>query len=118
MNLSLLILVPLITAFALLFCRGLKQVRAVSLIGSLVQMILTGTLLFLYWQQRSTGDTSTMLFEANYSWFRPLNINYHIGVDGISIAMLLLTSFVVLAGILVSWAIGSMSKEFFSCLFY
>jgi NADH-quinone oxidoreductase subunit M len=34
-------------------------------------------------------------------------------VDGISIAMILLTSFVVLAGVLVSWKMEKMNKEFF-----
>ncbi|MEO5647706.1 MAG: NADH-quinone oxidoreductase subunit M, partial [Chitinophagaceae bacterium] len=43
-------------------------------------------------------------------------INYHVGVDGISIAMILLSSFVVLAGVLVSWKIEKMSKEFFFLL--
>ena len=59
------------------------------------------------------GNTAAMLFENNYSWYAPLNINYHIGVDGISVAMILLTSFVVLAGVLVSWNMEKMSKEFF-----
>jgi NADH-quinone oxidoreductase subunit M len=47
-----------------------------------------------------------------------LNINFHIGIDGISIAMILLTAFVVLAGILVSWTMESLSKEFFFLLIF
>lgn len=116
MNLSLLVLVPLIAAIAVLFCNGLKQVRAVSLVGAIVQLALAVTLLVLYSQERATGVSSIMLFESNYKWFGPLNINYHTGVDGISIAMILLTSFVVLAGVLVSWTIDKMSKEFFFLL--
>jgi NADH-quinone oxidoreductase subunit M len=122
MNLSLLVLVPLVTAFAIIPCKGIKQVRAVSLLGALMQLALGITLLIFFWQERGAGNTAAMLFESNYSWFKPLNINYHIGVDGISIAMILLTSFVVVAGILVSWSIESpvrpviragMGKEFF-----
>lgn len=116
MNLSLLILIPLITAFAVLCCKGLKQVRVVSFIGSLVQLAMAFFLLVLYWNERSTGNSATMLFESSYTWFKPLNINYHIGVDGISIAMVLLTAFVVVAGVLVSWTMESMSKEFFFLL--
>jgi len=41
-------------------------------------------------------------------------INYHIGVDGISIAMILLTATVVVAGILISWTMEKLSKEFSS----
>ncbi len=57
-----------------------------------------------------------MLFQYSHSWFSPLRINYHIGVDGISIAMILLTSLVVLAAILVSWNMEKMNKEFFFLL--
>ena len=47
-----------------------------------------------------------MLFQFRTIWFAPLNIQYFIGVDGISVAMILLTASVVLAGILVSiWMI-------------
>src|SRR5215831_12442735 len=116
MNLSLLILIPLITAVALLPLKGLKQVRAVSLLGASVQFILSFVLLFFYWKERSSGNSATMLFEDNYSWYAPLNINYHVGVDGISVAMILLTSFVVLAGVLVSWNVEKMNKEFFFLL--
>src|SRR5918998_1573483 len=108
MNLTLLVLVPLFTAFATLFCNGIKQVRVVSLVGALIQLAIGFILLIFYWQERDAGNTAIMLFESNYSWFKPLNINYHIGVDGISIAMILLTSFVVVAGVLVSWSIESM----------
>src|SRR5439155_14212009 len=59
-----------------------------------------------------------MLFENNYPWYAPLHINYHVGVDGISVAMILLTSFVVLAGILVSWNVEKLSKEFFFLLLF
>src|SRR6185369_11790057 len=40
------------------------------------------------------------------------------GVDGISIAMILLTAFVVLSGVLVSWSEERMSKEFFFLLIF
>ena len=116
MNLSLLILLPLVTALAILFCKGLKQVRVVALAGSVLQLVLCMVLLMQYWQARAAGDQSVMLFEFNYTWFAALHINYHIGVDGISIAMILLTAFVVAAGILVSWTTEKMSKEFFFLL--
>jgi NADH-quinone oxidoreductase subunit M len=116
MSLSLLIIVPLLTAICILFCDGVKQVRTISLIGSVIQLALGLFLLGEYWQQRSSGNVSQMLFEYNYTWFEPLKINYHIGVDGISIAMILLTAFVVIAGVLVSWTTETLSKEFFFLL--
>src|SRR5664279_1762891 len=116
MNLSLLIILPALTAIAVLFCNGLKQVRAVSLIGASAQFISSLGLLITYWKERAAGNDSQFLFEFNVSWFAPLNIRYHIGVDGISVAMILLTSFVVIAGVLVSWSQEVLNKEFFFLL--
>jgi NADH-quinone oxidoreductase subunit M len=118
MNLSLLIILPLITALAVLFCKGLKQVRTVSFIGTAVQFILSLDLLIAYWKERTAGNSSQFLFEINYTWFTPLNIHYHTGVDGISIAMILLTAFVVIAGVLVSWTQETLNKEFFFLLIF
>ena len=83
MNLSLLVLVPLITAVAVLFCRSLPAIRWVSLIGVKVQLLLCFVLLALYWKERAAGNGAAMLFEYRYAWFPALNIWYHVGVDGI-----------------------------------
>lgn len=116
MNLSLLILIPLLTAIGVLFSRNRQQVRTVSFAGSVVQILLAFYLLVQYYQNREAGNSAIMLFEESHQWFAALNINYHIGVDGISIVMILLTAFVVVAGVLVSWNMESMSKEFFFLL--
>ena len=116
MNLSYLILVPLITAVAVLFCRGLNGIRWVSLAGAMVQLLLSFGLLASYCKERGAGNDAAMLFEYRHAWFPALNIGYHVGVDGISVAMILLTAFIMTAAILVSWTIKSMSKEFFFLL--
>jgi len=116
MNLSLLILLPLVTALAILFSKGLKQIRVIGLAGSIAQLGLAGWILKLYMNERSNGNTTAYLFESNYSWFKALHINYHIGIDGVSLAMILLTSFIVVAGILVSWTMEQLSKEYFFLL--
>ena len=118
MNLSLLILVPLLTALAILPMKGLKQVRMVALLGSVLQLILCFVLFYFYQRERSNGNVANFLFEDNYTWYAPLGINYHIGVDGISVAMILLTVFVVMAGVLVSWKMEKMNKEFFFLLIF
>lgn len=115
MNLSLLIIFPLLTAIGILFCAELKQVRNVSLSAAVIQLGLALFLLSQYLQQHTHGSPD-MMFQFTYSWFRPLNINYHVGVDGISIAMILLTACIVIAGVLVSWTTEKLSKEFFFLL--
>src|SRR6185436_16961205 len=118
MNLSLLIILPFITLLGILFASGLKQVRVVALAGSVLQLILCFVLLYFYHQERAKGNTNMFLFEDGYEWYRSLGFNYHIGVDGISVAMILMTAFVVTAGVLVSWKVEKMSKEFFFLLIF
>ena len=110
MNLLLLIGIPLLTAMAVLLSRNRQQVRWISLSGSLIQLILSFVLFFSFRNERALGNNTQMLFEQNYPLFASWNINFHLGVDGISVAMILLTSFVLIAGVLVSWNIEKMTK--------
>lgn len=116
MNLNLLLFVPLLTAVILLFCKELKLARIIAFAGATAQLILSLILFYNFRMERASGNISTMIFENSWAWFTPWNINFHIGVDGISVAMILLTSFVVLAGVLVSWKMEKLSREFFFLL--
>jgi NADH-quinone oxidoreductase subunit M len=116
MNLLLLIAAPVLTAVAVLLCRTRQQVRWLSLAGSALQLVLALILLFSFQQQRANGNTAQMLFQQRYSLFQSLNISLHFGVDGISVIMILLTAFVSIAGVLVSWNIEKMTKEFYFLL--
>src|SRR6478672_3139305 len=116
MNLLYLLAIPLITAVALLFSIGAKGVKEIGLAGAAIQFLLAFVLLFAFRQQRLQGNFDDMIFQQNYSWFSSFNINFHVGVDGISVAMIMLTAFVVLAGVLVSWNVQKMTKEFYFLL--
>ena len=116
MNLLLLILIPLVTALAVLVMRTKEQVRWVSLTGAAAQLVLSFGLFGAYRSARAAGQTAQMLFEQKFNWFPNWNISFHIGVDGISVAMILLTAFVVIAGVLVSWNVEKMTKEFYFLL--
>ncbi len=116
MNLLLLIATPLLTALAVLLCRNKEQVKWTALAGAVSQLGISIFLLVVYNQEKAAGNTAQMLFEENYKLFSSPNINFHFGVDGISVAMILLTSFVLIAGVLVSWNIEKMTKEFYFLL--
>lgn len=116
MNLHLLVLVPVITALAILFFKQLKQVRLIALGGALVQFILCLLLLNAFCIERAAGNNAAMVFYSSAAWFTPLGISFTTGVDGISVSMILLSAFVVLAGVLVSWKMEKMSREFFFLL--
>jgi NADH-quinone oxidoreductase subunit M len=116
MNLSLLLLVPLITIIAVLLMPNNQQVKWISLAGTSVQIIISLFLFVYYRNEVAAGNTAQMLFQQQYEWFPALHIGFHLGVDGISVAMILLTAFVVIAGILVSWNMEKMTKEFYFLL--
>ena len=116
MNLSLLILLPLLTAIAIMLVPSAQQVKLVALVGSAIQLIMAFVLLFAFRNERAGGNDAQMLFALQYNWFPALHISLHLGVDGISVSMVLLTAFVVIAGVLVSWNVTKMTKEFYFLL--
>ena len=111
--LSLFVLIPILMMIGLALSKGMKQIRFVSVLGSAIQLALAIGLVFLYLQERASGNIAEMLFQASTMWYAPLNIHYAVGVDGISVAMILLTGIVVFAGIFASWKIDPLPKEFF-----
>src|SRR5687767_8908389 len=116
MNLIYLLILPIITAIGILLARSPTQVKGLALGGASLQMVLSFLLLLAYQHERTIGNNAQTLFEIEYEWFPAWNINFHVGVDGIAVAMILLTAFVVIAGVLVSWNISKMTKEFYFLL--
>ena len=113
--LSLFIVVPIVLVIALVFAKGLKQARTVAMIGSIIQLGMSINLVFAYFKERAINE-DIMVFTKDLVWFEQFNIHYSIGVDGISVALLLLTSIVVLAGVFISWKMPDLPKEFFISL--
>jgi NADH-quinone oxidoreductase subunit M len=116
MNLTVILLVPLLTALAILLSRNAQYVKWIAFVGSAVQLVLGILLLFAFCKERAAGNTEQMLFVQQYHWLPAWNIDYYLGVDGISVAMILLTAFMVIAGVLVSWNVTRMTKEFYFLL--
>lgn len=114
--LSLFVVVPALTVVALMFSKGIKQHRVVALIGSAIQTLMAFNLLYQFLQIKKLGNTEVMVFMKDYMWFEPFNIHYAIGVDGISVLMIMLTSIIVLTGTFISWKVSDLPKEFFISL--
>jgi NADH-quinone oxidoreductase subunit M len=81
-----------------------------------IQLIMAAVLIYMYLTARHAGNIQEMLFVQDHLWFKSLNIHYAVGVDGISVAMIGLTSLVVFAGIFASWEVEFLRKEFFVSL--
>ena len=88
-------------------------VRGVMVAGSSCLLILSIWLTVTFIQMRAGGNTDEMLFTYSIPWFAPLNIAYSVGVDGISVVMLLLSSIIVFTGTFASWQLKPMTKEYF-----
>jgi NADH-quinone oxidoreductase subunit M len=56
--------------------------------------------------------------EYGISWIRSLGIIYKVGVDGISLPLIVLTGIIALTGVLFSWNIEERLKEFFAFFFF
>jgi len=114
--LSFFVIIPAFTIAAILFTKDYKQTRLVSAIGMSFQLIISAVLIYLYLEERQSGNMAEMLFMKDTIWFPSLNIHYLVGVDGISVAMIGLTSLVVFAGIFASWQVDYLAREFFISL--
>ena len=93
----LLIFFPLLAALMLLSVKG-EQVKKVALGAAIVEFIISIFALIQFQYNASTQ------FEANFSWINSLGITFHIGIDGISMLMVLLTTFLVPIIILTSFS--------------
>jgi NADH-quinone oxidoreductase subunit M len=115
MNLLLILFIPLLTALGVLLVPR-RQSKIVALAGAVAQLLLCLFFFIAFNRERSVGNVYPILFEQQYNWFPSLGFSFHIGIDGIALAMILLTAFVVIAGVLVSWKMDDMPKEFFFLL--
>ena len=75
-----------------------RVVRWVALVGALVSFLVT---LPLYGQFDTT--TVAMQFVENTPWIERFNVNYHLGLDGISFWFVLLTAFINVVVVIASW---------------
>lgn len=111
--LTLFVVIPVLMLIGLWLSRNLNQVRGVMVVGSSAILALAIYLTIAFIQMRHAGNTDPMLFTYSISWFAPLNIAYSVGVDGISVVMILLSAVIVFTGTFASWQVIPNHKEFF-----
>jgi NADH-quinone oxidoreductase subunit M len=76
------------------------MVRWVALIGSIISLLVT---LPLYGQFNTAS--AAMQFVEKASWIERFNVNYHLGVDGISFWFVLLTAFINVIVVIAGWEV-------------
>jgi NADH-quinone oxidoreductase subunit M len=111
--LSLVTFLPLVGAFFCLVVNGPKEAvdrncRSAALITSLATFVIS----LILWA-RFDGTKASFQFEEKLDWVPSLNIGYHMGIDGISLFFVLLSTLLTPICILASWdAIQVRVKEY------
>lgn len=93
--------------------KGIKAIRGVMVVGASALVVCAVALVIMYLNDRAAGAEGEMLYTASFTWFEPLHIKYSVGVDGISVAMLLLSAIIVFTGTFASWKLKPLTKEYF-----
>ena len=112
--LSLIVLTPALGALLLSLVDRKNEtvMRQGALMISLVTLLLSLTMLSGF-----DGNVGGYQFEENVQWSESLKLQYHLGIDGISILLVLLTTFTMPLVFLSTWkAVGDRVKEFQICL--
>src|SRR6267378_132110 len=99
MLLSLAIWIPMV-AGVLVLVLGERYARWTALVGSILGFLVT---LPLYWS--FDASSSAMQFVEFGHWIERFNVNYHLGVDGISVLFVLLNSFITVLAVIASWSV-------------
>jgi NADH-quinone oxidoreductase subunit M len=114
--LTLVTFAPLAGALLLvLFPRRDRDIRIFSLVVSLLTFVLS--LHLPVYIRRPIGSLSGFHYETDIPWISSPNIHYHMGIDGISVWLVVLTTFLTPLCVLISWkSIHDRVKEFFILL--
>jgi len=109
--LTLLTILPVIGAICVLAFTGRNAnlTRGSALAFSILSLGFT----LVLWARFDTAS-SALQFQERHLWIAPLGIEYHVGVDGLGLLMLLLSSIVVPIGILASWRISDRVPLYFA----
>jgi NADH-quinone oxidoreductase subunit M len=74
--------------------------RGLALVGSVISFLVTIPLYLGF-----DKTTASMQFVEKTSWIQTFNVNYHVGIDGISLWFVLLTAFITIIVVLAGWEV-------------
>lgn len=101
--LTILILFPVFGAVATLahqmFWKQESQLKWVTLVFTIINFLLSLLLVI----DKATASASGFFFEKNVPWISAINTNFHLGVDGLSIWLVVLTTFIMPISVLSTW---------------
>jgi len=111
--LTAIVFLPLVGVIVIALLRDprAKTVRVTALAFTLASFALSIAVFCLF--DRSGGAVWQVQFEEKVSWIPAINAFYHLGVDGLSLPMVVLMTFLGFLAVLVSWKVELRPKEYF-----
>ncbi len=112
--LSVITLTPIFAGMILFTLPGERKnlIRWVALTAASICLVLS-LYVYLSYDRAASGYQ----FIERIEWIPRLGISYHLGVDGMSAPLVLLTGVVIFTGVLISWSLDDRPREFFAFLF-
>jgi NADH-quinone oxidoreductase subunit M len=112
--LSLIVFLPALSAAALLLFPAERRnaVRRFAFAVALAELVLSAAAYRAY-----VPAAGGYQLQESLPWIPRWGIGYHVGVNGISLPLVLLTGIVMFTGVLISWEIDDRPREFFALLF-
>ena len=86
---------------------AVQAIRLVALASTVVALLVSLHILSIF------NPQSGVQFQEQLAWIPQLNIFYHLGIDGINLPMVLLTTLLSVLACLASWSITERHKEYF-----
>jgi len=110
--LAIIVLAPLAGALLIgLFGRGQQAPRAIALVAGTVSLACS-IWVFSAYDRTAAG----FQFVESAGWIPSIGASFTLGVDGLSVPMLLLTSLIMFTGVFVSWNVTERPREYFALL--
>jgi len=114
--LTTILFLPAVGAIIIAFISSENEgiIKRVAAIFTGIPLILAIYLFAIF--DRSLGAAGVIQFEEKYLWIAPLNAHYHLGVDGLSMPLVLLTAFLGFLAVFISWKVHERPREYFAWL--
>ncbi len=116
--LSAIVFLPVIGAVVIALLPGLnpRLLKFVALLFTVATFALSLTVFCQF--DRSVGAIGQMQFEEKILWIPAIGAHYHLGIDGLSLPMVILMTFLGVLAVLVSWRIELRPREYFAWLLF
>jgi len=114
--LTTIIFLPVVGAIFIAFLPGLssKAIKRLAAIFTFAALALSISVFCNF--DRSLAAIGVIQFEENLSWIPAINAHYHLGVDGLSLPLMILMTFLGFLVVLISWKINLRPREYFAWL--